>query len=353
MSRNPSSLLWLNSKYSRTKGQIARNTALINHVEARLKFHRHHMQRCEAKLIDLQAGLAESLRQVEQLARALELHTHAPSVDEIHEIRPHEHPPFFKRGGMTTAIYQTLKSTRNGVLTIDELQTQLSKALNLALEDTPRLRMRLQMRLHGMLHEGKVVSLDGNWVVGRRWMLSKNWEPAVRSVQRKHKPGHQPRHRSQGSIQPARWLIQSQLDISSIQNGDVAAGDVDLASKLGADLGAISAVWKQHPLHFDVDLEKIPSPRSIVYRASVNEGIFKILAQANRWLTVIDLQAACRSSGKKWRVSINAISTALRQLLLEGRVEQRQCSAGAQVEWRLCSSVGESINTSVRQPRRS
>ena len=333
MSRNPSSLLWLNSKYSRTKGQIARKTALIKHVEARLKFHRHHMQRCEAKLIDLQAGLAESLRQVEQLTRALEFHTHAPSVDEIHEIRPHEHPPFFKRGGMTTAIYQTLKSTRNGVLTIDELQTQLSKALDLAPEDVPRLRMRLQMRLHGMLREGKVASLDGNWVVGRRWMLSKNWEPAVRSEQRKHKP----RHQSQGSIQPALWLIQSQLDIASIQKGDFSTGDLDLVSKLDADLSAISAVWKQHPLHFDVDLKKTPSPRSMAYRASVHEGTFKILSQANRWLSVIDLQATFRSSGKKWRVSLNAIKTALRQLLLEGRVEHRQCSAGGQVEWRLCS----------------
>lgn len=70
---------------------------------------------------------------------------------------------------MTAAIYRVLKSTPGGVATIDELHRQLMRAVGVAPEDKARFRMRLQTRLHILMQQGKLTSLDPGSITGSRW----------------------------------------------------------------------------------------------------------------------------------------------------------------------------------------
>ena len=72
MSKTPSSVAWLNSKYSRAKGQIVRTAERIKDVQARLELHRHHAQRCEEQL----AGLSVALAEAKTRARNASAHSH-------------------------------------------------------------------------------------------------------------------------------------------------------------------------------------------------------------------------------------------------------------------------------------
>lgn len=335
MSKTPSSVAWLNSNYSRAKGQIARAMERIKGVEARLELHHHNIERCEQQLADLRGALGRAETRALQYARALTLHIHAPRTESVRAILPKEHLPFFKHGGMTAAIFRTIKSAPGGVLTIDELQSQLVRKLDLPQEDTARFRKRLQTRLHILMGQGKVTSPDRNGVSRKRWMLSKGWIPAQPAYQsRKYST-----HRSQGSVQPARWLIQSQLDIAAVKDRANAREDANLSSKMGEDMDAIDNVWKQHPLHFEVDLGWAPSSRASHYRESVYARVSRALTQARQGMTIPALQAACPCpSNKNRQASARAIEAALRQMLLEGRIEHRQNEIDRQVEWRLCST---------------
>ena len=332
MSPTPSSVAWLNSKYSRANGQITRLTERIKAVEARLELHRHSLQRGEEQLVNLKASLVKAKTRALLFTQALKLHIDAPQVELVGEIRPDEHPQFFKHGGMTTAIFGALRSAPEGVITMDALQSQLMQALELSQGDFARFRKRLQTRLHILHRQGKVTSPDRNGVTGRRWMLSNDWIPTPPVTQSKKYLTHQ----SKGSIQPALWLIQSQLDIAAAKSGAIARGDVNLASKLDGHMDSIDNVWRQHPLHFEVDLGWSPSSRASHYRGSIYARIDKILAQARYGMTIIALQAACPCpSSKNRQASSRAIRAALRQMLLEGRVEHRQRKDDGQVEWRL------------------
>ena len=272
-----------------------------------------------------------------QFTRTMELHAHAPPIEAVGEIRPNEHPRFFKHGGMTTAIFKALRSAPEGVVTIDELHSQLMQMLELSPEDSARFRIRLQIRLQVLLRNGKVTALDRSGVSRRRWMLSKNWVPAPPATQSKKYPTHN----SKGSIQPAHWLIRSQLDIAIARNDAVARGNTKLSSKLSEDMDAIDDVWRQHPLHFEVDLGWTPSSRASHYRESIYARVVRILTQARGGMTIIALQAACPCpSSKNRQASTRAIEAALRQLLLEGRVEHRQRRSDGQVEWRLLVTPG-------------
>ena len=335
MSKTPSSVAWLNSKYSRAKGRIARATERIKRVEARLELHRHNVERCEEQLAHLRGSLARAEARASQFAHALKLHARAPRIAAVGEILPNEHPPFFKRGGMTTAIYRAIRSAPGKVVTIDELQTQLMQTLELAQKDSARFRMRLQVRLQILLREGKVQTPDRNGASGKRWMLSKDWVPAPRAIQSKKYPIH----KSSGSVQPARWLIQSKRDIAAAKRGIAAQGDASLSSKLDGDMDAIDHVWRQHPFHFEVDLDWAPSSRASHYRESIYARLSRILAENRQGMTIIDLQAACPCpSDKRRQASTRAIEAALRQMLLEGRVEHRQSDLNGLIEWRLCAT---------------
>lgn len=332
MNRTPSSVAWLNSKYSRAKGKVARTAEQIKVVQARMDLYRHKVQLCEKQLADLEAARAEMEARTLQFARALKLHSHAPAIEAVGEIRPNDHPWFFKYGGMTTAIYRALRSAPGGVITIDALQSQLMKTLELAPKDSGRFRMRLQTRLQILLRQGKVTPLDRKGIPGRRWMLSKNWVPILPATQSKKYSTHN----CKGSVQPARWLIQSQLDIAAAKSGAIARGDENLSLKLDDEMGAIDSVWRQHPLHFEVDLGWSPSSRASHYRESIYARVTKTLAQARYGMNMAALQAACPCpSNKNRQASIRAIEAALRQMLLEGRVEHRRSKLGGQVEWRL------------------
>ena len=119
MKKTPSSIAWLNSKYSRTKGQVARLGERIKDVEARLDLHRHKSQQCEEQLVALRDALAQAETLSEQFAHALKLHELAPQVEAVGKILPNEHRRFFKHGGMTAAIYRSIKSAPAGMLTIN------------------------------------------------------------------------------------------------------------------------------------------------------------------------------------------------------------------------------------------
>ncbi|QIL19635.1 hypothetical protein [Thermomonas sp. HDW16] len=332
MSKTPSSVAWLNSKYSRAKGQIARMAERIKGVEARIELHRYKIQRCEDQLVHLGEALAQAEILAQQIAHAMKLHVHAPLCETVGEIRPGEHPSFFKRGGMTVGIFRALKSAPGGAVTIDELQNQLMQALKLAPEDVARFRMRLQTRLQILRRQGKVTSPDHNGVSGKRWMLSKDWVPTPPAIQGKKYS----RHRSNGSVQPARWLIQSQRDIAAVKTEAIARGDANLSSKLGDDLDAIDNVWRQHPLHFEIELGWTPSSRASHYRESIYARVSRALTQARQGMTIPALQAACPCpSNKNRQASTRAIEAALRQMLLEGHIEHRQNELDGQVEWRL------------------
>ena len=332
MSKTPSSAAWLNSKYSRAKGQVDRTTERIKNVEARLELYRHKVQRCEQQLSDLRGALEKADTRVLKFTRVLKLHEDAPLVEAVGEIRPNEHPRFFRHGGMTADIFKAFRSVSDGVVTIDELQNQLMQKLELAPEDSARFRVRLQNRLLALLREGKVTSPDRNGASGRRWMLSKDWTPTPPAIHSKKTSTHQ----SKGSSQPARWLIQSQLDIAAAKSGAIVRGDASLFSKLDEDMDAIDNVWRQHPMHFEVDLGWAPSSRASHYRESVYTRVSRILARAQQGMTIFALQGACPCpSNKKRQVSTRAIEAALRQMLLEGRVEHRQRELDGLVEWRI------------------
>lgn len=335
MSKTPSSVTWLKSQYSRAKGQIARVTERIKEAEARLELYHHKAQYCEKKLVELRGALAQAETRAMHFTHALKLHAYASRIETVGEIRPNEHPRFFKHGGMTTAIFKTLRSAPKGVITIDELQSQLMQTLELSPEDSARFRLRLQMRLHVLLRDGKVTSPDRAGVSGRRWMLPKDWVPAPRVIQsRKYQA-----YNSKGSIQPARWLIQSQRDIVVATNEARARGNAELSSKLSENMDAIDNVWRQHPLHFEVDLGWAPSSRASHYRESIYARMVRILEQASSGMTIIALQAACPCpSNKNRQASTRAIEAALRQLLLEGRVKHRLRRSDGQVEWRLIAT---------------
>ncbi|MDZ3799783.1 MAG: hypothetical protein U0T03_13440 [Xanthomonadales bacterium] len=161
MSKTPSSVAWLNSKYSRAKGQIARTTERIKGVEARLELHRHNVARCEEQLAGLRGSLERAETRALQFARALELHAQAPRIAAVGKTPANEHLPFFKRGGMTTAVYSALRSAPGGVVTIDELQNQLMQTLELAPEDSARFRMRLHSLRIGW-YPGWTISTQGD-----------------------------------------------------------------------------------------------------------------------------------------------------------------------------------------------
>ena len=334
MKKTPSSIAWLNSKYSRTKGQVARLGERIKDVEARLDLHRHKSQQCEEQLVALRDALAQAETLSEQFAHALKLHELAPQVEAVGKILPNEHRRFFKHGGMTAAIYRSIKSAPASMLTIDELQSQMIQSLELPQRDVARFRMRLQTRLQIMLREGKVISPDHNGASGRRWLLSKDWTPARPAIKAKKYSTH----RSIGSVQPARWLIQSQRDIAVIKSNASVSGNAQLSSKLTRDLDAVKGVWRQHPLHFEVDLEWTPSSRASHYRSSVYARVSRALAQAEHGMTITSLQAACPCpSNDGRRTSIRAIEAALKQMMLEGRVEHRHSKLDGELEWRLAS----------------
>src|SRR5690606_4477449 len=126
-----------------------------------------------------------------------------------------------------------------------------------------------------------------------------------------------PKHRRQGTVQSARWLIQSQLDIAAAKNHALVRGDASLSSKLVGDGDVIDHAWRQHPLHFGVDLEWCPSSRASHYRECIYSRVVKILAQAKAGMTVDAIQEACPSPADKNRqASTSAIGAALKQLLL-------------------------------------
>jgi hypothetical protein len=331
MRHKRSSILWLNSKYARAKGQIDRQTSLIEDLERRLEYHQRHAQKYETELVDLRVELAESQSQAAMLSHAIELHGQDGSIEFVPPIRPHENPPFFKYGGMTKAIFNALKSAPEEGLSTVELRDHLVQRLGLAPEAASRFRRRLHTRLEKLLVDGKVTSIEANFMSGRRWMLSKEWQaspPEIRSEKRE-------RHRTQGDGQSARWLIQSQLDISSIQNMNSTAEDSSLASTLDKDMSSISAVWMLHPMYFEVDHEK-EGPRRKSHQSKLRHRIIESLAMINTWTTLADLQASfpCPANYKR-RSSIRSIEMALKHLVLEGRVERRQREIDGQVEWRL------------------
>ncbi len=308
MSRVPSSVAWLNSKYSRAKGQITRTKERIKDIEARLDLYRHNVQRCEEQLATLRVVLAEAETRALQFTQAMKLHADAPRIETVGEIRPNEHPRFFKHGGMTTAIFRALRSAPGGVVTIDDLQRQLMQTLELAPGDLKRFRMRLQTRLQILLRQGKVASPDRKSTSGRRWMLSWDWVAAPPTSQSKKYSTHQ----SKGSIQSARWLIQSQLDIVAAKGGAIARGNANVSSRLGEDMDAIENIWKQHPLHFSVELGLSPSSRASHYRESIYARVNRILARSRCGMTICALQDACPCpSDKKRRASRRAIEAAL------------------------------------------
>jgi hypothetical protein len=343
----PSAVVWLASKYSRAQGQAARKEAQIERLEKRLEFHQQQIQSCKAQLMSLHDQLADAQAQARNFARAMEIHERAVSVGTIPTTRPHENARLFPYGGMNKAIFHALRSAPEGVLTIDELLAQLMLVVQLPIEEMPRFKMRLQMRLSDLRMRGKVMSPDPKGMPSRRWRLENDWTP---SISRSNSRSCRPRIRSRGSIQPAHWLIRTQQEISR----GATEVNPDLTAKLDEALDVISGVWEQHPLYFEIDADKCLKPRRSAYRAKVYSCIAATLTHLQRWMTVIDLKSASSHSAKeKQSASIHAIETALKQLLLEGRVERRQREADGQIEWRMHSPDGESISTSVRHPRRS
>lgn len=331
MKNKRSSILWLNSKYARAKGQIDRQTSLIENLERRLEYHQLHSRKCQGGLSDLRAELTKSQSQVEMLSRAIDLHGQDRSIEFVSPIRPHENPPFFKYGGMTRAIFNALKSAPEAGLSTVELRDHLSQRLGLAPEAASRFRRRLHTRLEKLHVDGKVTSTEATFMSGRRWLLTKEWQAPPPETRRKKSE----RHRTQGDGQSARWLIQSQLNILSVQNANNTAEDSVLASRLDKDMSAISAVWMVHPMYFEVDPEKEGRRRKL-HASKLRNRVVESLARTNTWMSLTDLQASfhCPANYKR-RSSIRSIEMALKHLLLEGRVERRQSEIDGHVEWRL------------------
>jgi len=346
MGRTASSAAWLVSKYSRAKGQVARIEIRIKELENRLTFHRHYAKRYESQLLILRESLIKDQIQVDRLSRALEIHEHYTQLDSVPSIRPHESSRFFRYGGFSRMIFQTLRSASKGVLTIDDLQTHLIHLIKPDPTDIPKLRQRLQMRLFALERDGKLKPLDPKGTPGRRWMLAKDWHPANRHNSDKYPARNL--HRSQGVYLSAHWLIRTQLDLLSTRCSSAAAQDPRLASKLEGDSAVLSGIWAQHPLSFEIDFGKT-SPRRHLYRAKVSRRIVVLLAESHDWMTALELRDAyeLRFAGRQ-RASMRTIEAVLKQLLLEDQVEHRLGRGKDYLEWRLLAAVSESIRTSVR-----
>ena len=327
MARTPSSLAWLMSKLSRAKGQVERQTENAKEIERLLGFHRKHASAYEARLRQLRIALAKTEAEVAALTRTISLHECPAEPAMVSAVRPHERVRFFPYGGMTTAIVRMLKNAPSGIRTIDELVAGLMDALRSPPTDTALLRQRVQARLVALARQGKVVSLDGNWTVGRRWSLSHEWLPqnANATVTKRGK------FRSSGDVHAAHWLIRTQQAAANLR-ADLSSDDELRAAKLDDVLRATSDVWSQHPSHFAFALKLQVPPRRRLQR-EIDSIVSAVLVSSGRWMTAQEILAAARLGDRSERaISLTAVERALKHALLEGAVEHRQPD-GTDVEW--------------------
>lgn len=176
MARIPSSAAWLTAKYSRAKGQAARKRARLEEVERQLAFHRLHALRYERELAQLVPALAEAESQVSVFMKALRLHEYAVDAGAVSAIRPQQTPRLFRPGGMNLALFDLLKAAPDGGLTIEEIVGGLARRVP---SHAPRLRHRIQVRLHALQSKHKVISNGPKYAPERRWMLAERWSPSA------------------------------------------------------------------------------------------------------------------------------------------------------------------------------
>lgn len=328
MPRTPSSVAWVAARYSRSKGTADRRAAQIAWMQGRKAFHEHHARQYAEKIAALQKDLAAAERAAAAHADTLGLHERA-APPEIAAVRPHEHPAPMGHGGLTKWLIRTLKASPDNTLSIDRLTDQLVSRLKAATDERSRVKYRLQVRLNILAKTGRMEALDPARHPQRRWRLADDWEGTVGTPQRDTKR----RFKSGGIHQPALWLIRTQQDVlRALRRRDSL--DPATVQRLEESLKSLQQTWADHPLHFKLDVDgKIPkdSRHGNVARMFVKNQ----LTQAGSWRTVGEIHGLDTTLliGVK-RISVNAIEKALKDLLLEGLVENRRVDDRAETQWR-------------------
>jgi hypothetical protein len=338
MARIPSSAAWLTAKYSRAKGQAARKKARLEEVERQLAFHRRHILRYEGEVAQLIPALTEAESQVSVFMKALRLHEHAVEVGAVSAIRPQQTPRLFRLGGMNSAIFALLKAAPDGGLTIEEIVGELARKLP---PHAPRLRHRIQVRLHALESKQRVISNGPKYAPERRWMLAERWSPSATPPP---SSSSRVRHSGTGGQRSAYWLIRTQEILSSAQRALSTTQPEQAAPDLEDAYSALATAWQAHPLHFELTFARESSKRK-AYHAEIRRRVSGFLRHYVGGLSEVEIYDLDKARSGTKCASLAAVRRALKQLLLEGKVQRVQ---GEENYWRLVGVADESMRTSER-----
>lgn len=316
---------WLTGEYSRTNGSILRRVKALKVLKAKEARYLHLASLVTKKIATMEEELDGYRERAKTLAQVIELHDGGVPLTDAYVIRPHVRARVLGHGGLTRAIYRAFGQDLDRVLTIDELHEAIAADTDTPAEDMRLLRDRLVVRVNIMRKLGKLCSLDPPLAPGRRWKLAT--ELVLENP--KPEPWGKP-FRGEAGVHSAEWLIKAQLTLAS--SAKEAGGASPAIEKSAA---ALATTWSEHPLAFELDLERLiatPSRRNKL----VCEEITLRMANLDDWAT---LEQVMHSGGplkyKATVISEKETRRLLRQLVLEGRLEHRRVGYRLPMKWRI------------------
>ncbi|PBS13978.1 hypothetical protein CMZ82_00365 [Lysobacteraceae bacterium NML93-0792] len=315
---------WLTSEYSRTNGSILRRVKALKVLKAKEARYLHLASLVTKKIATMEEELDSHRERAKTLAHVIELHDGGVPLTDAYVIRPHVRARVLGHGGLTRAIYRAFGQDLNRVLTIDELHDAIAVDTDTPAEDMRLLRDRLVVRVNIMRKLGKLCSLDPPLAPGRRWKLAT--ELVLENP--KPEPWGKP-FRGEAGVRSAEWLIKAQLTLASSAK---AAGEESPMTEKSAT--ALAKTWAEHPLAFELDLERLISTPSRRQQL-VCEEISRRIVNLGDWATLS--QIMLHGGPLKYKQTVlseKETRRLLRQLALVGRVEHRRAGYHYPMEWR-------------------
>lgn len=321
MERTTSSAAWLNGKLSRAKGAAARRLDRIAHLEVRIAFHQRNLRDRQKELETAKSELAQFLGIAEDFRSVVEMHESSRPAEAAPSIGPNE--VAVRYSGLSPKVIRELRS---GPLSVGDLRSSLISKLRVPADQVKTFRNRLNVVLNTLRYKGEIKSLDPQWTEDRRWALNPDYRPKPRQKSMSRAVVYKNSH---GRLQPALWLIRTQQDLLDVIAKYHQAG-TPLAPNMIRRLEALTRVWNEHPLQFEV---ACPAKRKNQYGEFVAAEVMDKLKKAGAWMLDHEFLIGPDRVIYRQEVSLDAIRKALKRLLLEGRVQRRRLELSGQVEW--------------------
>lgn len=141
----------------------------------------------------------------------------------------------------------------------------------------------------------------------------------------------------------AKWLITGLIHLRIAIDDALASGETAQIISLQSRYNALESLWRSHPLWFEIDHDCV-LPRRLQYQISMRGRVTNCLQkQGSVWSSASRLLSLCSCANPvtRRRMSERALQKALKQLLLEGRVQRRFGVDGLTVEWRRAAAPTE------------